>query len=549
MIYVNIDSEFNIDAFGIDKAQVFDIIPSPVNFNINNFLKFSRFYTGDDIKMNIELTSILKCNLRDWIIDNTEAFEVTALQFTLRTHITNFVLQYVSIYSIALNLFINNSKVTILCPVNLKLIRYEICSPLISLIALLNAAAQVKSEVLFLENQEGVWNSILNHRLDFQIEKIQTQLNTSISLECIAAEISKSETIKYTLMNRNVNEINEKFREPFEVLPGDFSLNSGRLGVWNFMRPKLRELKTKWKNCISTHPLAIKLESNFFESYFIKVILPLEDFEKELQNAYAFSGKSRNLVVEEATDIYALPLLSASKRSGLKVHMFQHSSNALLEWLFIDRGGVRQLFPERIYAQSKKTYSQYQGLSPNLDVVFLPFIPAPTESVKRENLECYILIIENDFFRYFGIPINVNHVLAEIISTITLLIQSGHNKFIWRQRCPGLNPVYEILKKMVPEANIMMHDTVGHAFEVFKYCDIALGFGTNSSLAIDFIKSGGVYFQVGTIPSGNEYATMPTTVTNMRDPFSVSRDVDSIRCDKKAFLDLQYFQSNEITKY
>ena len=545
MLYINIEPTFNTHQFNIEKSAIFDIIPTRELFEINSFIRFSKYYTGDDFDTHKRIKSKLRENLVEWELLNTNAFDASALNFTQQHIIDHFVLQYTSIHTIALNVFKDYDKVTILCPDNINLVKYDWCSPIISLMALLDAAQLSRVEVFFIEETIGCLQPAICENLDFEVNKVFGNLKNYERLASTAASLSNHENIKYALSNRNVLCIKEKYKDYITVQPHELSFEIEKIGVFNFLHDKACELKKKWIPIISIHPIAKILETNFFESYFKTIINQLIDFESMLFQAFTMNARTKNLILEELTDIYALPLVSAAKRAGINITMFQHSSNAILDHIYYIRDSTKVYLPNEIWANSNYTYALYKNLSPHLNVRKLIEGYNTIPIAQREYYSDAVLIIENDFFRYFGVPINVNKVLSDLVTCVTLLTKLGVRKFIWRQRSQTFNPIYEMLCFMVSEAEITMHNS-GNASEVFDRCFSAIGVGSNSSLAIDFINSGGTYHFVGSRVQELEYATIPETILRNSDIFGVPDEIARIHASKDDFLKFQKFQSDEI---
>ena len=371
-------------------------------------------------------------------------------------------------------------------------------SPVISLLAVLNAYSSIGKQISIAEVTPGILENIVRRGFKYLPSEVlyENVRNFPERRALFFSAIGEGNNIRYSLTGRNQDSLVGVEDGILTVYPKSAIIGEGFIGMANQFGGVERCSKDiVWQSVIDSLAcdFSKKLESVFFESIYRSIISPLVFLEGEFFDLFSRRGSAPNLFVEETIDLEGLALLSALKRSGAVINVTQHSLNPVLSSLVSRFGEIEFFFPNKIIAGNKSASSIYKKYCGNNVSVVDNFstekniIPCAAIGGKR------ILIIENDFVRSFGVPYSLPELVGDLVAFLGAAKAFGFSAFLWRQRTVENTVVLEIIKNFHPDIDVIL-DSSMEVSELSEMCFAAVGFGATSSLALKYIAAGGIYF-------------------------------------------------------
>lgn len=505
MFYINIDTNPN-NANAENDYPTFYIHPNEKTFLLSQFEETINFRRNITPYFKNEIEKKITKNFLKWVQENYPYIDKLAFIYCFKIISSHLAIQYANCYSIANEITKKEKKITIICTEKLSVIDNDWSAPVINLIAILNAASENGTEVNFIEKPSGIIKGILtngfnyNHHKDVY-KKIKTQENNNSYLE----KISDHKILVLGLTHRFLE---NSYENPLHIIAGGVSIGDFHLG--GALQLKQSENPSITINSfLSTDATASIFEKQLFKSILEQVITPFCNASSGILNTLSKEKSCERIISEEIISFENIGLITAALKLSIPISVVQHSSNPIIEHMFFEEQGMPlQILPSRIYYNNKAAKEIYLN-SPLKDIEIIKGSQSASRvsnEYSKFGINNCITIIENDFFRNFGNFYCIPELLNDMITTIQKLLSLGFTNYIWRQRNAEFNPILEILKDRFPKVTFLIDSTLS-VRELTSVAPISIGFAATSSLALDYIKNGGLYFFCSSTNNKFEYVT------------------------------------------
>jgi hypothetical protein len=494
MIYINFSNDIELNYFDNFKDQLISI---PLDRNLfsdsENILEKNYFKGYRKIEFE-NFNENLWALIQEWVAINFPKFSKKTIKFCTYHLSSHFSLNYVSTYSIIKNIIElnNDSEFTILCPDDILSIESDWCSNIISVIAASECFDNHGKKYLLHANLTNTLKDLIESS-SLKYSPLNLLENNSFKLDEFNYKISQFEFISYQLTNRhnflktNSNNLN--------IIPKSLIIENNKIGSYlQFENNSESTFNFKeWpKNNILNNFFSNQLFSNFFNSIgvnlFPKLIASYQNLKKVLPH-----DKKQSLIIEEIVDLEAMPIISIFAEFNREIIVTQHSNDPITKPLELTNGlGLANT----VYVNNKHSHSCYSQFLEAESIVFNPnrSIENNVSPYSNYTFKPTIIIIENDYFRKFGMPFNICELHRDIYSFI-LNLQNFTSKFniLWRQRSSDYNPIYIDLKSKFQNINFFFDYSLDIA-QLKAISNISIGFGTTSSFAFTLARNGIINF-------------------------------------------------------
>jgi hypothetical protein len=491
----------------INSVQEKDLILIPPNntTNINNYLKdFVNIYKMPSKVEQDRTFELIHRKIQIWIANNYPSFDQNAIKLCTFHLAQNYSMLYSSTRSLVkniANLYGNKEEYLLICDYDLFDIPGDWHCPLISLISAVEYFSESNINFKLIGCDEHFLEKLLSQiNYNYSPFKILNSVN-SVKSEIFFESIENSKLISYHLSGRN--NIYYDNLNSLNILSKSNIISGNYLGSYNqfttLFNPST-SLDVTWKNySFCRYEFSKLLESLYFNTIG-NIILPCL-FEAEIKYTHIFE-RSKNLeelIIEEAVDLESLPLISAASKSNKLISISQHSTNALIKGLTPVLG--KECIAKKIYANSHFTLNQYSKLIDSKNIKLIHHFNN-IEHKSINGIKNTIIIIENDIFRKFGYFEDLSILIAELSLFISLTTEKFN--FIWRQRTNEFSPVYEFIRILFPNLDIIFdHDS--SLDELSEMASFSIGVGTNSSMSYQLISKGVINFFISSKFSDWDY--------------------------------------------
>ena len=501
MIYIDIDT--NPKPTRLYPTNTFHLHPDAESFSLREFAESVECWTHNEELAGMSIEQDLRDNFLEWIQLNCTELDPKAVVFCSQHFVTHFSNQYVNSYKTISNLCKIEKELNIICTEDLKKIGSDWNCAAINLFATLNAALNNKCEVKFVEFSIGVLNNIAQQGFQYLPYELLYQSHLdSFNNKDFMMRISKADSIVCSLTGR--------FLEPSEalsisVVAKSKIYNSESIGAVLQLQSSVKSSAfIEWRPVLGVEKIVNMFEKKFFQTIFFQLINIFAEAEKFTCIALANESKTRVVYAEEIVDFEHIGILSSAMKLGIPIYATQHSLNPLVRYMSNDN--ANSLLPSKVFYNNKAALSIYRGsFEKSISLVkSRSYKDRLRDNVINDVVHRRILIIENDYFRNFSNVYDIPQMINEIVSFIQGTRRSGVREYIWRQRSSDFSPILTVLKDYFPSLIF----TSGHGWPLSKIREvssIAVGFGATSSMALEYIASGGIYFFASRIDPKNEY--------------------------------------------
>jgi hypothetical protein len=492
MIYLDFikNKEKNYSNFlsQIDKDKVISIPPKYTQTNLSDFTIYSGYSKNDyDLFYNN-----LWEKIQSWIGVNFPEFGEKSIKFCSYHLASHFAQNYLSTYNIILNMIkSHNSEFTIICSTEMLIIDSDWCSSLVSLLATVEALDSEHIKYFIIETSSGVASTLIS---EGSFKYAPSILENSCPDGCdsiFIEKLNKSHYISYQLSNRF---------NPYLYLQSNINIiPKSNLNRDNFIGAYYQFSKTAppffkytpWNiYTITLQTFSNKIECNFFDSLG-RYLFPKLKHSLFNLNTLLNLKDEKILVLEEIVDLESLPLVSIFEKSSNYIEITQHSSNPNPAPLFFKN---KKSLATKVFVNNKYSFDFYKEKLPFIDLTMNPLAQNSLSLDPKFVYKKTITVIENDFFRSFGVAFNISKIYLELKLFIQKLIDLRCEfDILWRQRTNEYSPLYDKLSKDYPNL-IFQFDSTLTIDEISKTSNISIGFGSNSSLAAQLIKKGVVNY-------------------------------------------------------
>ena len=432
--------------------------------------------------------------IQEWTSNNLSDFNKQAIKIATFHLSSHFCTNYLSTKAIIKNLIKNDggkSKFNLILTEDMVYIDGDWCSSFISFLACIHALEECGCNYQIDPSSTLIYSRIIAKNTHIYVpfysyKKINKKDNSFFE------KINSAKFLSYTLHDRY--NFFKKFDGNINILPKSVAVLDNAVGIYNQFNFNIfedRELNIKsWQEfTLSESLLLINIETNYFDS------LGLEIFEafRVAEKGIADNLKETNieaLLIDEIVDIESLPLLSACAKMGIQIHVTQHSSNPVnydLLGLITDEENILSvIWPISNFAFN--FYSKY-----HLPRERNPIVEG-YDFRRNGNESEYVILIENDLIRKFGINQNIGMIIDDLSELLSNLTELGINKYIWRQRTSDNTAVISLLQEKVPNAQIIFDPQTLSIDDLSKLAKVSIGFGIGSSLSQQLVVGGVVNF-------------------------------------------------------
>ena len=147
-------------------------------------------------------------------------------------------------------------------------------------------------------------------------------------------------------------------------------------------------------------------------------------------------------------------------------------------------------FVSKIYANSSYNESLSKSLSVQVDTIRLKKYGDEIYYLRENRVADTVILIENDFIRKWGCSLNLDEVISELLTFLTILNRKNCDlRFIWKQRNNDSTAVFDYVRKILPALNIVFSDTY-NLNELVVDSRLSVSFGTASNFAYDLVRLG-----------------------------------------------------------
>lgn len=435
-------------------------------------------------------------------------FNNSALHFCTDNISRHFSLQYSSAFYVAKKIAQSFDVEGVLVNESLSTISAGWISPVINLLAILDAYHEIGKEIKIIESRPGIISEITINGLQYlpyaALYKKLMEINFDDNLLFYLLE--NNENIRYSLTSRNQNFLNEM--EFVDITSNHSSLNESQkkvslsfqfLGIGN--KSPVTDLKFYSQFLICTNPISLIFELSIYNIIINKIINPMVDIEVKFIEHINKNKRKINAYIEETVDIESLGLISALKKTESNVILTQHSFNPIVNVIKTHDG---DFFPNLIISKNIYSHEIYKKICGN----FVHVINDKNyfSEFCLNNDKPYILILDNEAISYFGISVNASDILCDLKIFIQSCIKNGYKKFIWRQRDFANASIFNFIRNEFKESDLeFIPNCLTPPNELSKLCLVSVGFGTTSSFSIDLIRAGVPYLFGSSSFSDYEY--------------------------------------------
>jgi hypothetical protein len=542
MIYIDFNTKFSSNYVSLISTlnceDVLTIPPNKKSFNINSSISDLNIYQGYS-KSEVDIFQIkLWSNLQKWVKVNCPEISLDIIKYCTLHLSTHFSLNYISTFNLIKNLTkINNtSEYTIICSEEMVTIESDWCCPFISLLATVEALDDANIKYYLLETTSDILTSLTKMSSLNYLPSIFEAIQDENSHLIFKDKIIESRFISYQFTNRFNFLLNEE--SSLCIAPKSIIISPNIIGSYlqfskNSIQPSLFE---SWDDfSLMNNRFAKKLESNFFNSIgkylFPKILYSINNLNQIKFNA----NESKILILEEIVDLEAIPLISLFYNNNQNIFITQHSSCPII---ISTENSDNKSIASKIFTNSNYSQEKYSKILINSNILPNPIIKYNLNSPIIFEYKNVITIIENDFFRKFGMPFNIELIYIEITSFINELIKLKCDfTILWRQRTNDFNPIFELLKNQFTNI-IFSFDSELSLDNISSISNISIGFGQNSSLALQLLSHGVVNYFGSSNYSDHEYVPKINLFHQLIGPeHSATLIADAINNNKSSYYD------------
>lgn len=224
--------------------------------------------------------------------------------------------------------------------------------------------------------------------------------------------------------------------------------------------------------------------------------------KKKITAALSKSDSFKILEIDEIVDLESIPIISSFQKTKKFVTINQHSTNSIIHPLIPPDHS--DFFFNRIYANSIFTTNSYKERLRFNEVHTTPTTNKQTHSKRNFQKKDCILIIENDFIRRFGVPLDLSVLLNDIKLYFRNLSIENKPKIIWRQRTSDYIGVFNSIKNSFTNFDFFF-DSSTSIENLAQLANVSIGFGINSSISYQLAMHGVVNLFGSTEFSEHEY--------------------------------------------
>jgi hypothetical protein len=255
--------------------------------------------------------------------------------------------------------------------------------------------------------------------------------------------------------------------------------------------------------------------------------------EPKFTSEFGLFKRQKTLILEEIIDIEAMAFLSAWIKSGNLVEISPHSGN--FNPSIYEAINYGKPFVSKIYAISNCVESLSKNVSMQVDMIQLKKQSHEVYYFRENRFSDTVILIENDFIRRWGCNINLDEVICEVLTFLTVLNQKNCGlKFIWKQRNKDSTAVFDYIRKILPALNIVFSDTY-NLNELVADSRLSVSFGTASNFAYELVRLG-VVSLYASFPTGREYVAKVELFHREFGPLSAANKAHEILNDYSQYL-------------
>ena len=197
----------------------------------------------------------------------------------------------------------------------------------------------------------------------------------------------------------------------------------------------------------------------------------------------------------------AIPIISLFYNNQ-NIYLTQHSSGPII---VSQENSNNKSIASKIFTNSNYSQNEYTKILPEVEVLRNPLTIYNSGSSPIFAYKNTIVIIENDFFRKFGIPFNIELIYNDISTFLKVLIEEECEfKILWRQRTNDFNLIFELIKNKFPDI-IFVFDSSLSIDNISSISNISIGFGQNSSFVTQLLTNGVINYFGSAHYLDNEY--------------------------------------------
>jgi hypothetical protein len=510
MIYIDFNTHENEAYLSIlsliNKDNLICIPPKKKSYEMLKLKEeLSLLYLGYS-KLEVEIfQKKLWAKIVLWCQINCPHFHEKVIKFCSFHLAYHFSLNYISTSNIIRNLINSHkySKYTIICSEEMLTIEGGWCSSFISLLAAVEVLGNANAEYYLLETSSGVLNKLINTKSLTYAPSILDSFQPIDSQKKFKEHILNSKYVSYQFTNRF--NFFTAYENSISIHPKSIVNDICNVGSYLQFPKETSPLPSfiTWDDfSLMQNSFSKNLESNFFNSLGQYIFPKIISSMKNINDISLNSNNTKTLILEEVVDLEAIPLITLFHNSNQEIYVTQHSTNPILSPLL---STDKNPFVSKIFSNSFTATLLYENEFPYIEILRNPLTISKHDSFKEFTFKKIITIIENDYFRKMGFPFNIQIIYQEISIFINKLInENSEFEILWRQRTNDFNPILELLRNEFP--NIIFHfDNSFSLDNISNISNISIGFGSNSSLAIQLLEKGVISYFGSTNYSDQEY--------------------------------------------
>jgi hypothetical protein len=322
------------------KNSIFRITPITAKELEENLSSKYPLYEGSNYAEYKEFFKTFWLDIQKWTSNNLITFNKQSIKIATFHLSSHFAMNYYSTKKIIQNLIKNDcdkGEFNLFLSDDMAYIDGDWSSSFISFLACINTLEEFGSRYNIDPSSTAIFTKLIagNTHVYFPLESYKKLNRTENNF---FEKINKAKFLSYTLMDR-LNFL-KNLEGNINILPKSVIELDNVIGLYNqFNQINLENTKLEIKSwqefALSKSQLAINIETNYFDSLGRQLFEIFSIVEEKI----LIELKDKNievLLIDEIVDIESLPLLSACSKSGVKIHVTQHSSDSPIDVDLLD---------------------------------------------------------------------------------------------------------------------------------------------------------------------------------------------------------------------
>ena len=453
--------------------------------------KYSRIFREPREEQNPTTFTTLWDNLEIWINNTYPWIESRAVRFCTYHLAHHFQLNYCYVRDTVENLlpFLGN-EVGVLCDEEMLVVEADWCSSLITLLAVIDVLEKHDKKITYHAIKPNMIENLIRFSPALYAGLDCVPSIADADYEVLISRVKHFDKIAYGPARRFLTQEHYDLR----LIPKSLSNDATEVGLLHqFENEKTFENTPSsyesWSNhCISKSNFSRTIESKYFDFLNSRLLSKIAYLEPKFTSEFGLFKRQKTLILEEIIDIEAMAFLSAWIKSGNLVQISPHSGN--FNPSIYEAINYGKSFVSRIYTNSNFVELQYKNMGEQVDTIQLKKQSDEVFYFRENQFSDTVILIENDFIRRWGCSLNIEEVIADCLTFLTILHQKNHGlKFIWKQRNKDSTAIYDYIKKILPALNLVFSDSY-NLNDLVIDSRLSVSFGKASNFAYDLVRLG-----------------------------------------------------------